>query len=76
MDSRRDNLAEPESLLGMLQRGRGKGYLVALETARGWSSRCCSNTSPTVRDTKRNGAHAECNEDVQQAAVKRLESAL
>ena len=25
-------LAEPESLLGMLQRGRGKGYLQALET--------------------------------------------
>jgi hypothetical protein len=27
------NLADPESLLGMLQRGRGKGYLAALEAA-------------------------------------------
>lgn len=27
-----DRLADPESLLGMLQRGRGKGYLLALET--------------------------------------------
>jgi hypothetical protein len=26
-----DRLADPESLLGMLQRGRGKGYLLALE---------------------------------------------
>lgn len=29
-----NNLADPESLLGMLQRGRGKGYLAALEAAR------------------------------------------
>lgn len=28
-----NNLADPESLLGMLQRGRGKGYLAALEAA-------------------------------------------
>ena len=28
-----NNLADPESLLGMLQRGRGKGYLDALEAA-------------------------------------------
>ncbi len=28
-----NNLADPESLLGMLQRGRGKGYLAALEVA-------------------------------------------
>jgi hypothetical protein len=31
MDSVGNNLADPESLLGMLQRGRGKGYLAALE---------------------------------------------
>jgi hypothetical protein len=34
MDSSKNNLADPESLLGMLQRGRGKGYLDALETPR------------------------------------------
>ncbi len=33
MDSVVNNLAGPESLLGMLQRGRGKGYLAALEAA-------------------------------------------
>jgi hypothetical protein len=27
-----DKLADPDSLLGMLQRGRGKGYLIALES--------------------------------------------
>ncbi len=27
-----NNLADPDSLLGMLQRGRGKGYLAAVET--------------------------------------------
>jgi len=32
-DSTRNNLADPETLLGMLQRGRGRGYLAALETA-------------------------------------------
>jgi hypothetical protein len=31
VDTPKNNLADPESLLGMLQRGRGKGYLVALE---------------------------------------------
>jgi hypothetical protein len=31
VDSVGNNLADPESLLGMLQRGRGKGYLAALE---------------------------------------------
>jgi hypothetical protein len=30
-DSTTPNLADPESLLGMLQRGRGKGYLLALK---------------------------------------------
>lgn len=25
-------LADPDSLLGMLQRGRGKGYLIAMES--------------------------------------------
>ncbi len=30
-----NNLADPESLLGMLQRGRGKGYLAALEADSG-----------------------------------------
>lgn len=30
-DERRVVLADPDSLLGMLQRGRGKGYLLALE---------------------------------------------
>jgi len=33
VDSAGNNLADPESLLGMLQRGRGKGYLAALEAA-------------------------------------------
>lgn len=33
MDSVGNNLADPESLLGLLQRGRGKGYLAALEAA-------------------------------------------
>ncbi len=33
MDSAVNNLADPESLLGMLQRGRGKGYLAALDAA-------------------------------------------
>jgi hypothetical protein len=33
VDSVGNNLADPESLLGMLQRGRGKGYLAALEAA-------------------------------------------
>jgi hypothetical protein len=31
MDTGKNNLADPGSLLGMLQRGRGKGYLAALE---------------------------------------------
>ncbi|MCX5646922.1 MAG: hypothetical protein NTZ17_19920 [Phycisphaerae bacterium] len=33
MDSSKSNLADPESLLGMLQRGRGRGFLAALEAA-------------------------------------------
>jgi hypothetical protein len=33
VDRIQNNLADPESLLGMLQRGRGKGYLGALEAA-------------------------------------------
>jgi hypothetical protein len=34
MDSNKNNLANAKSLLGMLQRGRGKGYLDALEAPR------------------------------------------
>jgi hypothetical protein len=33
MADSKNNLADPESLLGMLQRGRGRGYLAALEAA-------------------------------------------
>jgi hypothetical protein len=33
VDGIENNLAEPESLLGMLRRGRGKGYLAALKPA-------------------------------------------